>query len=145
MRKRGGPVGRCCKRVSRLVGHDLAGKLIDVIFFLIFFLSFPFVPRGRSNRPSGTFRHPSTRFSSRLLVWGMKSRHRNQSGSEISAGFASTPFSFVFHDRPGGFFLSVFDSPRIPSDLASCKATTTSGAASTPGPQCCYRRCSWKT
>ena len=36
MHKHGGHAKRCCKRVSRLVGHDLVGKLTDVILFFFF-------------------------------------------------------------------------------------------------------------
>ena len=51
------------------------------------------MPRGRSNRPSGIFRHPSTRFWLRLRIWRMKSRRPSLNELEISAGFASKLFS----------------------------------------------------
>ncbi len=64
-------------------GHDLAGKLTDVILFFLL------MPRGRSDRPSGTSRHPSTRFWLRLRIWRMKNRHPNPNELQISAGYAT--------------------------------------------------------
>ena len=82
---------------------DLAGKLTDVILFYFFarptWFSFLcpalVIIRGRSNRRIGTYRHPSTRFWSRLLVWRTKSRRPSRNGSQISVGFVFLSF-FLF-------------------------------------------------
>jgi hypothetical protein len=75
------------------------------LFFRSFVLSFPpfLVIRGRSNKPTGTFRHLSTRFWLRLLVWRMKSKYLSPRASRILVGFVSELFLFLF------FFLAPFD------------------------------------
>jgi hypothetical protein len=108
---------------------DLEGKLTDVIlfFFFSFVGFFSLVPRGRSNRRIGTFRHPSTWFWSMLPVWQTKSSCPRPSVPQILAGFVFEFFYLLFLSHSTDTLRSIFtvvDSPIIASALPFRKTST---------------------